>query len=308
MQLAILSPDLAKRLVTDVKELLPFHSHADHLRAVATQYGFPSWESLLKACSSTPPTFIYDQDLDENAFQGRRLDQAKLCRDVLGIPLPYAHEFAHLLAATRDFRRQRRVIYVPDLVFEREMLNENDLWWSSSTEMEHPLCPPGFSLAEALDVRDTAKLRLDPSPNRIKGNQMFHIFPGVYAPNHRYRKLNSHFYGARERFLEVEAVAPAFMFESGYRVTQGELDKGAQRFHGLEYQQIKSRVSETRKQYGALLDAAGFSDKEREMLPQIPVAVRDRLGIPWYWPLVPIISSPTQVELWKEVEEYARAI
>lgn len=305
---AVLSPTLAKRLVADAKKLLPSHSHADHLRAVAAQYGFLSWESLLAACSSSPPTFIYDQDIDEDEFQKRRLDQAKRCRDALGMPLPYAHDFAHAIAATQDFKRPSRPIYVPDAVFEKELLNEKDLWWHSSTEIEHPLCPPKFSLGKASDVRDVARLRLNPPPNRFEGKKLFHIFPGMHVRNHSYRKISSHYYGPRGDLLEVAPVAPAFMFAAQYRVTKKDVREAEDRFHGLNWEEALSSITETRNQYRMLLDAAGIPSRERKFLPQIPIAVKDRMGLPWYWPLVPIISNPAQTDLWNEVEEYAREI
>lgn len=298
MAIPLRSVELAKRIASDFEKR--YHLERDRaltLDLIATQYGYRSWQELTKSVSPDATPFVFDQDLSDEDFAARRVEQAKRIADTFGWLLPDAIAFANALGATGDQSRPPRWLHATSTPYEEAMLDQHHVYWIAETELEHPLAPPGFDLCGLASLADLAK-------DRLNG-----IFPGdtkniqAIIPWNRQgmaRILGGQSFFAFDDLLLVETVSWSFVFDKKTPPSVSRSDLWPMLYKSAA--EAKSAVAQDHAAYQQLLAAVERLGLKCKRGQQPQLIARELLGKPWYWPLKPVIHTSRQRELWQQAE------
>lgn len=296
MAIPLRSVELAKRIASDFEKR--HHIEGDRaltLDLMATQYGYRSWQELTKCVSPEAPPFVFDQDLSEEDFAARRLEQARCITDTFRWLLPDAFAFADALRATADQTRPPRRLSNTSPAYDRAMLDQRDVYWCSGVELEHPLAPPGFDLCILTSVSSLAKARLQ-GIYTGEAEKVQAIIP--WNRQGMASLVGGHNFYAADDLLLVEVVSWGAVFAKKTPPSVRRKDLWQTRYRSEE--EAKFAVAQDHAAYQQLLSAVerlGLKCKRGEQ-PQL--VARELLGKPWYWPLKPIIRTPRHRELWEQ--------
>lgn len=298
MKIQLRSPELAKRIATDFEKRYRLKSDRSlSLDVVATQYGYDSWQQLALSVSPTAPDFVFDQDMPEEQFAERRVQQARAIAKTFKWLLPDAFTFANSIGATADQSRPFRALHVTDPAYERAMLDQVDVYWMAESEMEHPLAPPGFDLCTLVSVSALAKQRLAGEfPSNIQSVQA--IIP--WNQSGMSRLLGGKNYFTLDQVLLVDTVPWGFVFDKKSPPSVSRSDLWPLLYKSAA--DAKYAVAQDHSNYVQLLaavDRLGLKCKRGEQ-PQL--VARKFLGKPWYWPIKPVVRTAVQRELWRRAE------
>lgn len=310
MRIILRSTEMARRLAAKAKKLLPHYPHHQLLDAVAALYGHSTWAALASSCRKDAPIFIFEQDLSQDELGARWVAQAKAVAPVLGLHFPYAYQFALSIRATSDFRRTPAPNYIHNRPELEALAQETDLWWLSSTYLEHPLAPTGFSIGRAINIGDQARDMLQ-HPHNDPRERKYREMCILIQEGKRLRPSAwfAHEYGTRDDFMEIGLVPDPHMLEPGYRLQKNDHEMWGWRLTESEKPPLSDTVKQARVTYDKLAIASGVGQRgSKKRSIQFPMEVRENMGLPWYWPLKPRITKSTQQQLFKQAGTYAHEL
>lgn len=302
MRIELRSPEFPRRLADSAAKLLPDFPRHRLLGGIAALYGHSSWEELVGSCCPDAPPFVFDQDLTRRDLEMRRSQQARAAATVLDLCFPYAYQFVLQVSATMDFRRARAPSYVHNQPELEALSEQTDLWRLGSVDAGHPLATFGITVGSIVDygqfARDTLKggsVVLNPHDRTYRGLAVILLSlddlrttpPGWSSPSQQFRGV----FGKRSDFLEIAPIPGAHTLKSGYRQAQNEREVWEWEWTGQSIPALSVAVDEAKKAYEKMARIAGAWSKARRRPRQFDVSVRDVMGVPWFWPLQPQITS-----------------
>lgn len=202
MPIPLRTPDPVRRLAERFDRITPHWPHHQRLLALAVMYGYSSWEDLTRSCNEAAAPMIYDQDLlSDEARQVRWLKMAEDISAVLPLLLPEALRLVHAILPTMRRVGERPKWYEPNDVFSRALLLDQDVWWVSSKEIDHPMAPQGFIISNAVNLADVARERLEHRSIYDSHREFMILVPSDYSP-----EVGPQIYFRRGAFMEVQPV------------------------------------------------------------------------------------------------------
>lgn len=290
--------EFAARLAKEVSKRSTEPLHLSQL-LVAALYGYRDWQHLVASVDPNGERFDFDEDLSEDQQNRRTLEQAKNLAQVMDLPLRQAIDIALSVHVTADHRRfaQRPPRYYPEAFFHNDLVLDQNSWWVSQIETEHPLAPPGFDVVCMANDADLSTLRLGHvTPKR----EFTALLPSNLRPI--FYPYISHLHLRRDDFVVIEQVPWAFVFENSKRVPMTNRDFWSTKYDRADHAAEAVRLF--RQSYRAAIEASRAMNNPFTEGGQIPVNVRTAMGNgDPLWPLRPVCETARQCALRDEIKD-----